>query len=121
MAKTTQKHFEIFKAECERWIKTFGLFGWKFYFQHENVDGRQIAYCIFPDKPEDRVFTLGLTVDLECEFSMIDFKKAAFHEVMEAFLYRISYLGECRYIQPEELPEERHNIIRTLENVVWKK
>jgi len=65
------------------------------------------------------VFTIGLTVNLDCDYGFIDIKRSAFHEVMEAFLYRISYLGGCRYLQPEEIVEERHNLIRTLEVAVF--
>ena len=118
--KTTKKHFQIFQAECEKWIKCFGLLGWRFYYQHKDIEGRQLAYCCYPDEPEDRVFTLGLTVNLECDYSLIDLKRSAFHEVMEAFLYKINYLARARYVQPEEISEETHNLIRILENVVHK-
>ena len=119
--KTTRRHFEIFKKECEKWIKVFGMLGWRFYYQHKDINGNQLAYCIFPDKPEDRVFTLGMTVNLECDFSMLDFRRSAFHEVMEAFLYRLSFLAEARYVQPDEVGEERHHLIRTLETVVFER
>lgn len=119
--KTTAKHFEIFKKECQKWIKVFGLYGHRFYYQHEDIKGRQIAYCIYPDDHEDRAFTLGLTVNLDCEYSMIDIKKSAFHEVMEAFLYRIGNLARCRYVQPEEIDDEIHNIVRILENTIFDK
>jgi hypothetical protein len=120
--KTTSKHFEIFKKECEKWIKIFGLLGHRFYYQHENNEnaGNCIAYCAFPDNHEDRVFTLGLTKDLGLDYSIIDLKRSAFHEVMEAFLYRIRNIAGCRYVAPEEIEDEIHNIIRTLENVLWK-
>lgn len=117
--KTTKKHFETFKRECEKWIKVFGLYGWRFYYQHKDIEGRQLAYCIFPDEPQDRVFTIGLTLNLDCDYSMIDIKRSAFHEVMEAFLYKFGYLAKARYIQQEEISEEIHNIIRTLEVTVF--
>jgi len=117
--KTTQKHFEIFQKECRKWIEIFGLYGHRFYFQHEDIEGRQLAYCIYPDAQEDRVFTLGLTVNLDRGYSMIDIKRSAFHEVMEAFLYRIHNLARSRYVQPEEIDDEIHNIVRTLEVAVY--
>jgi len=118
--KTTKHHFGIFRRECEKWIKRFGLLGWRFYYQHKDIEGRQLAYCIYPDRPEDRLFTLGLTLNVECDYLVIDFKRTAFHEVMEAFLYKMQYLAQARYVQPEEIYEETHNIVRTLENVVWQ-
>lgn len=119
--KTTKAQFSMFKSECKKWIKVFGMLGWKFYFVHGKDEPGAIAYCCFPDKSEDRTFTLGLNKDISSVCSLVDIKCSAFHEVMEAFLYRISYIGECRYIQREEIPEERHNIIRTLEEVVFEK
>jgi len=116
--KTTKKHFKMFKKECRKWIKIFGLLGHKFYFQHEDIVGSQIAYCIFPNNHEDRVFTIGLTRNLKCGYSLINIKRSAFHEVMEAFLYRIRNLASCRYLAPEEIEDEIHNIVRTLENVM---
>ena len=118
--KTTKEQFKAFKAECEKWIKCFGLLGWRFYYQHADIEGNQLAYCCFPDEPEDRVFTLGFTVNLGATYCDTDLKRSAFHEVMEALLYRIRYLAHVRYIQPEEINEEIHNLIRILENVVYK-
>ena len=119
--KTTKKDFELFKRECERWVEIMGMFGWRFHYQHKDHENHRVfAYCIWPDEAADRVFTLGLSVHLDRKPSNHDIRKAAFHEVMEAFLFRISFLGGCRYLQPEEIPEERHNLIITLEKVLWK-
>jgi len=119
--KTTKRHFEIFKKECEKWIKVFGLLGHRFYYCHEDIEGRQLAYCIYPDNHEDRVFTLGLSVNLDCDYSMVDIKRSAFHEVMEAFLYRIQNIARCRWGNGYELEDEVHNIIRTMEKAVYEK
>jgi hypothetical protein len=109
----------MFIAECQKWINEFGRFGWRFYFQHEEMEGA-IARCCFPDKPEDRVFTICLNTKLPKHLlTNEDILRSAFHEVMEAFLWRLSYLGECRCLQPEEIPEEIHHLIRTLEVVIF--
>lgn len=119
--KTTDKHFQLFKKECRKWIARFGLLGWRFYFQHEDLpDGKQIAYCIYPEDLADRVFTLGLSVDLgDLDETEMDIRRSGFHEVMEAFLYRMNFLAKSRDTHPEEIEEENHNLIRTLENVVF--
>jgi hypothetical protein len=120
MKVTTEKHFEIFKRECEKWIKRFGLLGHRFYYIHADGPTQYLAYCICPNAHQDRVFTLGLSKTLNCDYSMINLKRAAFHEVMEAFLYRLNNVARCRYVVPEEIEDEVHNIIRTLENVVFE-
>lgn len=93
--------------------------GHVFYYQHENCSERCLAYCVFPDDYKDRVFTLGLTKDLDSGYCMADIKRAAFHEVVEAFLYRIRNTAGSRYISLEEIDDEIHTIIRTLETVVF--
>ena len=118
--KTTQKQFEIFKQECEKWIERFGLYGWRFYYQHEDCINNCLAYCIYPNDIQDRVFTIGLTVNLKCSYSLADIKRAAFHEVMEAFLHRFEFLANARFPNSDDIPEEKHNIIRVLENVLWR-
>lgn len=122
--KTTKRHFDIFKKECKKWIKEFGLFGWRFYYRHGDEGDAQdcIAYCCYPTKVEDRVFTLGLTLTLDdyTETTELDIRRSAFHEVMEAMLYRYYYLATARYATGEDIREEHHNIIRILESVVFK-
>ena len=117
--KTTKKHFEIFKKECQKWIKAFGMLGWRFYFDHEDLKRNWIACCYFPEELEDRVFTLALNKKIPDSVTIEDVKRSAFHEVMEAFTHRICCLGVSRYIGPDEISEEKHNIIRTLECVVF--
>jgi len=122
--KTTKKQFDIFKKECERWINEFGLFGSRFYFQHEDYgdgDENTQAYCIMPDEHQDRIFTVGLPKKLNGETSIDEIKENAFHEVMESFLYRIKNIARCRYVQREEIDDEIHNIIMTLEKVVFNR
>lgn len=123
--KTTTKHFELFKSECEKWIERFGLLGHRFYFAHNDDKNDALAWCVYPDRHEDRAFTLGLTKTLDKDrfdgFEPMDINRSAFHEVMEAFLYRLRNLAMCRFITPEEVEDEVHNIIRTLENVLYPK
>lgn len=120
--KTTKEQYKLFVSECKKWIRKFGLLGWRFYFEHNCFIGG-FGRCCYPEEPAHRLFTLILNKDIregdEYLWSNNFIKKVAFHEVMEAFLYRISYLGTERYIQPEEIPEERHNLIRTLESVIF--
>lgn len=120
--KTTKSDFALFQSECKRWIERFGFYTAKFYYQHKDVqdDLDQIAYCIFPHQASDRVFTIGLSRTLNFNFKSKHIKHAAFHEIMEAFLYKIRNLADSRYLQPEEVDEEIHNIIRTLESVLLK-
>jgi len=120
--KSTKAHFELFKSECERWIDIFGMKGYRFYYQHEDYENGA-AYCLYPENPESRCFRLGMAVDFQDSpsYALDDYhiKRNAFHEVMEAFLFRISHFANTRFLQDCDIPDERHNIIHTLENVVF--
>jgi len=117
--KTTKKDFKIFRRECKKWIKRFGLTGWEFNFIHQDKKGAK-AYCLPPIRIEDRNFTLGLSVNYDhVNFTVKDIKKSAFHETCEALLHRFHYLADARYCTGEDLREEKHNIIRILESVIF--
>lgn len=116
--ETTEEHFEIFKAECEKWLTFFGLKGWSVIFLHEKLGGEYRASCSVDIA--GRIATIRLAIDYSwVPVTCHDVRQSAFHEVCELLLYRLRYIGECRYLQPEEIPEEVHNIIRILENSVF--
>lgn len=117
--KTTAKHFEIFKAECEKWIEIFGLKGWSIWYSHTVEDNTNRAECSY--KILNR--SLGFRLNPDWGGDTVTEKalsKDAFHEVSEALLCRIRCLSQSRFIHLDEIDEEIHAIIRTLENVLWK-
>lgn len=118
--KTTHKQFEMFTKECKKWINRFGIFGWRFYYTHENYDDdrEKIAYIIWPNSIEDRVFTIGLSADIS-NITDNDIRCSAFHEVMEALLYRMQVLAKARMTFDSDINEEIHHLIRTLETAVF--
>ena len=50
-----------------------------------------------------------------------EIRKSAFHEACEVLLYPLRYLAEARFLTDSEIDPEVHNVIRTLENVLFKK
>lgn len=113
--KTTKAHFDLFKKEFLRWVDKLGLKGWNFYFQH--VAREKTNACILPpDKLEVRNITVCLNTDVDEE--EINMKRLALHEALEVLLLRLSFIAACRFCQQEEIDEERHHIIMTLEKVL---
>jgi hypothetical protein len=107
--------FGIFKKECEKWINIYGLHGWNIRYntmQDENNSG----LCEFD--LQNKMSTISLNT--EKSEKDIDPKLIAFHEVTELLLSKIRYLSSERFIQPDEVDEELHTLIRVLENVLWK-
>jgi hypothetical protein len=68
-----------------------------------------------------RVATINLAPRWNIEPTEQQLKKTAFHEICELFLARINILARDRYCNEENIDEEIHNIVRTLENVIFLK
>ena len=118
---TTKADFEYFKKRCLFWIDYFGLKGWEYYFFHEQWNEKTFANV--------RINVIGRVVSLNLskkwsnvrKTTKVELDKCAFHEVCEVLLGRLSYLAIERFIKDEEVDEEVHNIVRTLEKVVLEK
>ena len=119
--KTTKKHFEIFKIETKKWIQNFGLTDWNVYYSHDKLNGLK-AQCKY--NLVGRVATLLLSTEytddnIECNLRQ-DIKIAAFHEVCELLLGPLESMVDQRYaLGADDVEEERHRIIRRLENFVF--
>jgi len=121
--KTTKKHFEIFKAECEKWIDIFGLKDYEFHFEHKAVGDRNIAECY--RNSTSRTARLSLC-KVWPERSMValnddNIKTSAFEEVCHVLLYSLSSCAYSRHIMEHEIDEAEHGIIKTLQNVLYPK
>lgn len=118
MIKVDKKHFEIFKEECNLWVQRFGLVNWRISYEFHKINGALglcATFCC------DRVAAISLSTEFEDTDNLNnDIKKTAFHEVMELMISPLNACAKSRYITESEIDEARHDIIRRLENVVWK-
>ncbi len=121
--KTSAHDFEIFVKECKKWIEIYGLKGWSVYYFHEHNDkiensGASIRFGSL----EGRVSSIFLEPDWQGNpVTSYQLRKSAFHEISELLFSRIYYLAAARFLHSdEEIEEEIHNLIRILENVLWK-
>jgi len=113
--KTTAKHFDIFKRECRYWIRRFGLLDWNIDYSHDLSSGGYKATCT--TQLDDRTAMISLSIDwLDNEPTVINIKLVAFHEVCELLLARFDFIAKARYLQLEDVDEERHSIIARLQN-----
>lgn len=118
MAKTTKKDFELFKKECLKWIKIFGLYSYETSFEHDVCVKGSVASCEM--NINARWANLGLAKKPSIS-SKESIKLSAFHEVMEVFIGRLRVCALSRFVNEDEIEEANHEIIRTLENVVYPK
>ncbi len=122
--KTTKKHFEIFKAECEYWIDKFNLREWKNYYKHEKSKKLPDTLAWIGTNWKGRACTIGLSPDWGKDDILSDFElcRSAFHEVCELLLANTISIAECDICptQRDELEACVHAVIRRMEWAVWQ-
>lgn len=121
MIKTTKKDFKLFKKECRKWIKFFGLKGWDIAYEHydKNVNHRT-AEVEFNPQGQRAWVRLGKEI-YESEYSDENIKMSAFHEICHLVLAKMWTCANSRYLNPDELETAEHEVINTLQNTVFKK
>lgn len=117
--RTTAAHFKIFKAECEKWIKVWGLLEWKIYYDHLELDG-DYGECCRNLIAKKATIALGKTWANINAIGSQEVKAIAFHEVAELLLSGLDILAMARFTTANEIESERHSIIQRLENVVFE-
>lgn len=116
--KTTKKDFELFKSTCKKWVERFGLKGWEICYQHVKLRDDRTAECSYD--MIGRTASLALSTEIDDDtYGHRSVCRDAFHEVGELLLVRIRVLARRRYATEDDIDEEVHGIIRTLENVLF--
>jgi len=115
--KTTKQHFELFKRECKKWIKLFGLIDYRIeYFNSEEANGSRGETRDYDDlMAVDIIFPKELNDETNIE----KIKMAAFHEICEIMLMRLRKMAD-NYYNFYRVNQEVHIIIRRLENFIFK-
>ena len=115
----TEEHFEVFKNEFMYWVDELGMKGWEFIFKFiELVDAR--AQCMPGQRGRVVVVCLN-TVWEGQEVTEYELRRTGYHEALELFLSKMTQLAQERSVTDADIEEETHNLIRTLENVMWEK
>lgn len=119
--KLTQKQFNLFKKEILKWIDFFGLKEWQLLFLLEKIKNRaEIRYDCVSGIVVFVLNTRWIEMD-ELWLTDDSVRKVGFHEVCELLLGRLVDLADRRHdVTEANIEEEKHKIIRVLENVVWK-
>ena len=110
----------IFQEAVVYWQRRLGLLDWHIYTRHKTRDRDAQASC-YPNLG-GRCATLYLSkvLDNYDEPPGETFiRRIAFHEVCEVLMARMVICATARYVTGEEIDEARHEIIRTLEHVIF--
>lgn len=117
--KTTPEDFKIFQEEVAYWQKRLGLLDWHIYTRHKLMRENQ-GYCYA--HLQGRAATIYLSTVLhnyDEPPGAEGIRQIAFHEVCEVLLVRMMICAQARYVTRDEIEEAKHEIIRTLENVLF--
>ena len=118
--KTTKKHFELFKSECQKWIDIFELNKYKVAYEWKDLEVEATI-----NAQEDGVTTtIGLGKDIgydEFDYNMSlkeYISSIAKHEVIHLLLSRFAWNATGRYISRDEMQEAEEELVRKLENII---
>ena len=115
--KLTNKHFQIFKKECRKWIDLFGLKGYDYTIKWGDLSD---CYADCSYNVVQRWAVIRLMKTWGRKITSIELKQSAFHEVCHILFGIINVLAKSRFIGEEEVDEEIHNLIRIFENTIFK-
>jgi len=125
MAKTTKKDFDVFKAECQKWIDYFGLKDWEIHYILDD-DDENLGSCTA------NIGSMHATVRFAKEWDEVfphtpyEIKKTAFHEIIEGvFFCQLRIFAESRAFDQAIFDSEMHKVVHALENSLfdehWKR
>jgi len=119
--KLTKADFELFKAECSKWIEKFNLNDNDIVFSHKNI-GPNLGQMVYNYKARRCEISLCLSfdgMDNGTNFSKEkQIKETAFHEVAELLLARITALTYARFIDGDEIEAETHAVIHRIQRIL---
>ncbi len=113
--KTTKKHYRVFRKECRRLVKKWGLSDWKVYFEHSSIPGNR-ANCTWDIN--GYVCTIVLGVEWNTAPTLRGIKASAIHEVLHLVTARLGSLARCRYISKEEIEIEEERLAHILQGII---
>ena len=93
--------------------------GWEFIFNHIELEDARAQ--IMPGQQGRLVIVLLNTCWPGQEPTEYELRRTGFHEALELFFSKITSLAQSRSVTENDIEEETHNLIRTLENTIWEK
>jgi hypothetical protein len=119
MKRTSKKHFEIFKNECQKWVDKFELNNWDIKYHWKKLEkfdgGENIGVATYSAE-------VYLDKEIEDEHADTDLtkfvKKTAKHEILHILLKRLAINASARYINECELTEAEEELVRKLEKII---
>ena len=116
-AHTTKSEYRRFLRECRRVQHKLGLHAWRICYRHEPIAD---SYGDCATDLESRVAVIRFNMDKDpaCPADMPEPERTARHEMLELLMARLRCICQSRWGSKQEMEEEIHAVIRTLENLI---
>lgn len=117
--KATQKHLDLFKKKVLKWLDTFEISGWEYYFEFDESDKENTAGARWDLEGRTITFELNRKQekrDLTDEAINI----SALHEVLHLIFARLLTLANRRFTTETEMKEASEEAVNILRNYIEK-
>lgn len=111
-----QKEFAMFKEECERWRKIFGLMDWKLHYYFEELDDAIAGIKHDFEGKIASVFLNPFQERIHRRDARASVKRSARHEMLHLLLAELNYLNGRRIVSENIWDAAEHGVIRRLES-----
>ena len=112
--KLTNKDFQLFKKECNKWINKFELHDWDIVYEFTRNSG-DAGGCSTKYEDCQAIIKFDMEfVDGHLISKSTHIKEIAKHEMIELMLAPINILGKSRVFDETEFNHQRHRIIMKL-------
>ena len=116
--KLTNKDFELFKSECQKWIKKFELSDWNIKFLMEPMDNTY-GMCKANYGASNVIIKIASNFPSGYNLSKREkIKETALHECLELLLMPVEVLAGDRGWDEVEFTHQTHRIINKLMNIL---
>ena len=115
--KVTKAYFNRFKKAFLYWQERLGLAQYSVAFFHESLDKEYAKISVEENSKTANVYLCTELTgrDIEADEGPEVYAK---HEALHLLTSRLRWLGEARYIQPSDIPEEWEALVVRLEKVL---
>jgi L-rhamnose mutarotase len=114
--KVSQRHFKKFQAEFNLWVERIGLKDYRIFFKHEGRN--EFASVEVDEDAKHAVVCFAAELVDKYDQQLLDPARSAKHEAIHLLLHRLVWLGQCRYVRPDDFAEEWERLVRILEKVL---
>jgi len=113
----TNKDFEVFKREFEKYQKLFGLIGFNIFYSHEPLE-HKFATILYSIENAEATVKLSNTPPCVPEGNIVDVRALAKHEAIHLLLSRLVWYTNQRCVMQGVLEEAEEEIVVKLEGLI---